>query len=95
MRREIVLIGVLEDKDTLFSQDIALQHEWNNLLQPLQVIGCIGEDYIELFGAAAEIEESISLDDEHIICAKLLCGTAYKGVMHGIYLDRGNALGTS
>ena len=53
---------MFEDENPLRAQQVALQHQFHHLFAALQVVGGVGEDHVELLGAAFQVEENVGLD---------------------------------
>ena len=62
---------MLEDQHPPFAQQTAPQHQVNHLPALLQIVGGVGEDQVEAFGAGLQIEEGVGLDGEEIANSQL------------------------
>lgn len=89
IRREIILLPVLKDKDTTGLQQGIPQYERRNLRQFIKCIGRVGKDEIELLAARFQIAKHIAANHRPVLFTYLLQTLADKGGMItvGFYAD--------
>lgn len=90
MAREILLLGMLEDKYAILFQHVAPQYHIHHLLAPLQIIRRVGEYHVEPFGTTLKIEEYVRLHRVHRIETIRSRRRTDEVMMHGVDLDRGD-----
>ena len=92
---EIHLLGVLEDEDAALAEHIALEYQINDLFAVGQVVGSIGEDDVELLGAAFQIEEHVGLHGVEVLYAEQLACLTDEVVVYGVDFHRGHTACTA
>lgn len=70
MRRKFFPLGVFEDQESLFTKQISLKYQVDDLLGTLQIVGGIREDDVELLGAGAQVEEGVGFDGKEVFDAE-------------------------
>ena len=59
VRREVLLLAVLEDKETFGLQYVAREHEVWQRFQLRQCVGRVGKDEVELLAALGQKSENV------------------------------------
>ena len=84
---------MLEDKHAARAQQIALQHQIDDRLAALQIVGRIRKDDVELLGAVFQVEKDIRLDRMELFDTELRRGLPDEIVVHRVDLHRRDAPG--
>ena len=87
MIREVLLLSVFQDKESVLAQQLVREDDIWELLQLWQRIGRVGKDKVELLVTFAQETENISSYRKSVQVLQLLDKTTDKAIVQGICLD--------